>query len=269
VTESSREKSYEKWSISDNMKSLRNFFSALFVLTLCTLTAWPARAEEKCTSDLIASIQQKYKAIHSIESKFVQKNFFASLNQFREFKGNISLKRPHLFEMEVSYPEYQRLVFDGQFYWIYVAASNQVLKYPVAPDFSDHPLISLLATMENLEKSFIISFGKTVSSEDYLLTLTLKNPEPEIREIHLTMKKKDFQIKDLSIHYGSGNYTLLALYDIKENSDIPPERFQFIPSPEIEIVESPTPTLRLIEKFNGQFISLLSKSWLCKKSGRQ
>lgn len=226
------------------MKILIRILIWLVIVMAFPLERLSAQAEEKPIDDIVASIQERYKPIHSIESNFIQKNFIAPLNQFRKFQGKLFLQRPSLFAMEVTSPECQRLVFDGKFFWIYTASNNQALKNPVAPEFLHHPLISLLTTMEDLKRHFHISLAKTNGSFDYSLTLTLKHLTSDIREVQLTVGKNDFQIKELTFKYDSGNYTQLALVDTKENPSIAPEHFQFLPPPETEIVESPTPIVQ-------------------------
>jgi len=226
------------------MKTLKRKLIVLFVLILGSLEAFPALAEEKDLDGIIASIQEKYRTIKSIEADFVQKNFIAALNQFREFRGKIFLQKPHLFDLEVSFPSQQRQTFDGRFVWIYTSANNQVLKNPVAPDFFNHPLINLITTMADLKKNFFISLGGTKTAQDYSLKLTLKTPKTGFREILISGSKNNFQIQELTVYYDSGNYTQLALTNIKENSNISPDHFQFILLPGVEIVESPAPPMQ-------------------------
>ena len=221
------------------MKAIRENLITILILTLSTLGTFPSLSEGNNIGNIISSLQKKYRNVHSLEADFTQKNFIASLNRVREFRGKIFLQKPRLFDIEVSFPSVQRQVFDGRFLWVYTSANNQVLKNSVAPDFFDHPLINLLTTMENLEKNYSITLEKPKNSVDYSIKLTLKTPTTELREILIAVQKKDFQIKELTFRYDSGNYTHLALIDIKENKKIPPERFQFILSPGAEVVESP------------------------------
>lgn len=239
--ESNPEKYCGRWWTSENMKSaqvknLSLFFAALF----CLLTI-PSLSGGKPGEDIIALVQKRYQSINEVVATFVQKNFIVSLNQSREFRGKIFLKKPHLFDMEVSFPSKQRQIFDGELLWIYTTANNQVIKSSVAPDFLDHPLINLLTTMEDLKKDFIFSVNNTKDSPDHSIRLTLKEKNSELREILITVKRKNFQIKEITLYYDSGNYTNLILSRIKENPGIPPERFQFTPPPGVEVVETPAP----------------------------
>lgn len=190
---------------------------------------------------LVTSIKEKYKTIDSLEAHFVQKNFVASINQFREFEGEVLLKRPHLFRMQVTAPSPQQLVFDGRYYWVYTEATNQVLKNPVPPNFAQHPLINLIHTMENLDRDFVVSQGITRSAGEISLALTLRTPEADIEGVHLVVGKKDLQIRELLLRYSSGNETRFALSDVTENPGIAPERFQFEPPPGADVVENLAP----------------------------
>jgi len=218
----------------------------LFLLLVIAVCAWRANTapltDDECTmEDLVNAIGTKYAAVDTLAADFTQKNFIASLNQFREFQGTLALKRPHLFSMQVVEPSAQELVFDGQFYWVYTAATEQVLKNPVPPDFTEHPLINLIETMENLDEDFIISQGITRSADEYSLTLTLKKPETDIEGAHLTVSKQGLKIRAIVLRYCSGNYTQFILSNVEENPEIPPERFEFQPPPGVEIIENPMP----------------------------
>jgi outer membrane lipoprotein carrier protein len=215
------------------------FFLACFCLSFKTLVA-----DENGGENIISSVQQKYKTVTSVEADFLQKNYIASLDQSREFRGKIFLKKPNLFNMEVSDPASQRQTFDGQYLWVYTQANNQVLKNLVSPDFLHHPFINLLSTMENLERDFFISVCTGEGASDPSLKLTLKKKYSELRETLITVEKNSYQIKTVTIYYESGNYTRLVLSKIKENQKISPQCFEFIPPAGVEVVEPPAPQTR-------------------------
>lgn len=213
-----------------------------FIMTLFFLSALPFFVKEiKGDEDIVALVQQKYKAVNSIEADFVQTNYIASLNQSREFRGKIFLKKPNLFNMEVSQPASQRQTFDGKYLWVYTATNNQVLKNLVSPDFLHHPFINLLSTMENLERDFFINVSSKEGTSDHSLKLTLKKKYSELREALITVDKNSYQIKTVTIYYESGNYTRLVLSKIKENQKISPQCFHFIPPAGADVIEPPTP----------------------------
>jgi len=226
------------------MKPLHAKILALLMVIWCCAAPSLSRSDEQPLESVVASIQAKYSTITSFEADFVQENFIASLGQSREFRGKIFLKRPRFFSMEVSFPGYQRLVFDGTFFWIYTAVNEQALRSSVAASFLEHPLINLLATMADLENIFAISPGDTTADHEYSLKLTLKQPDTEIQEVGLTIEKQTFQVKELILYYTSGNYTRLSLRNPEENPDIPPGQFQFIPPPGVEVEENTAPLTR-------------------------
>jgi len=216
----------------------------IFSLACFCLSFKYSLADEKNEENIVSLVQQKYKTINSVEADFVQTNYVASLNQSREFRGKIFLQRPNFFNMEVSHPAKQRQTFDGQYLWVYTPANNQVLKNLVSPDFLHHPFINLLSTMENLERDFFISVFPREGSSVLSLKLTLKEKHSELREALITVERKGYQIKELTLYYESGNYTRLVLTKIKENQKISPQRFQFVPPAGVEVVEPPAPQLR-------------------------
>ena len=215
----------------------------LFLACFC-LSFRPSPADENCGENIVSSVQQKYKAVNSVEADFVQTNYIASLEQSREFSGKIFLKKPNLFNMEVSQPAKQRQTFDGRYLWVYTAANNQVLKNLLSPDFLHHPFINLLSTMENLERDFFITVKSEEGTSDPSLKLTLKEKYSELREALITVDRRSYQIKTVTIYYESGNYTRLVLSKIKENQKISPQCFHFIPPAGAEVVEPPTPQTR-------------------------
>lgn len=239
-----RAKSCAKWSIFSSMKPLQTKIVVMLIAILCCSAPSPSRSDGEAVEALVVSIQAKYGTIESFEADFRQENYIASLSQSRNFQGKLFLKRPHFFSMEVSSPDYQRLVFDGTFFWVYTAANEQALKNSVAPSFLGHPLINLLATMADLENIFSISLVDTTAGHEYSLKLTLKQPDTEIQELGLTLEKETFQIKELILYYTSGNYTRLSIRNAKQNPDIPPGQFEFIPPPGVEVEENPAPLMR-------------------------
>jgi outer membrane lipoprotein-sorting protein len=142
--------------------------------------------------------------------------------------------------MEVSYPASQRQTFDGQYLWICTPANSQVVKNKVSPDFLHHPFINLLATMENLEKDFVIKDCTQEGASDLSLKLILKDKLSELRDALITVDRKNYQVKTVTLYYDSGNYTRLVLSKIKENKKISPQCFEFIPPEGVEVVEPPS-----------------------------
>jgi len=240
----SRARSCAKWSIFSTMKPLHLKILIILIVILSCSAPSPSRSDEEGVGATVASIQAKYSAIASFEADFIQENYIASLSQSREFRGKIFLKRPQFFSMEVSSPDYQRLVFDGTFFWIYTAANQQALKSSVSSSFLDHPLVNLLATMADLTNIFSIAPVAATAADDCALKLTLKQADTEIQEVGLTIEKPSFQVKELILYYTSGNHTRLSLRNPKENPDIPPDQFQFIPPPGVEVEENPAPLTR-------------------------
>ncbi len=226
--------------------SYKIILQLIFILSLAffCLSFRTSLANGNAGKDVVASVQQKYKTVLSVEADFVQTNYIASLDQSREFSGKIFLEKPNLFNMEVSHPAKQRQTFDGQHLWVYTAANNQVLKNLVSPDFLHHPFINLLSTMENLEKDFFISVCTGEDTSDPSLKLTLREKYSELREVLITVERNSYQIRELTIYYESGNYTRLVLSKTKENQKISPQCFHFIPPAGVEVVEPPAPQTR-------------------------
>jgi outer membrane lipoprotein-sorting protein len=95
--------------------SLNGIALLIVFLTLTFCGLMTSNADENNGQNIISLVQQKYKAVTSVEADFVQTNYIASLNQTREFRGKIFLKKPNLFNMEVSQPAKQRQTFDGAY----------------------------------------------------------------------------------------------------------------------------------------------------------
>lgn len=211
-----------------------------FVVCL-NLAALPAVGGENQAKEVVAAIQQKYRSINSIEAAFAQRNYIASLDQSREFRGTLFLKRPNLFAMEVEFPNRQQQILDGEFFWNYTSATNQAVKSRLAPDFAEHPLVNLLTTMENLEKDFTVALGDREDSPDYSLTLGPRAEDPEFQEVILAVSKQGLEVKEIIVLYESGDSTQLILSQLRENPAISPSRFTFTPPEGVEIVEAPAP----------------------------
>jgi len=218
-------------------------FLLVMIVSFCSFWLLQISFSDSETEDnIVKAIQQKYKAVEGLEAKLVQVNYIATLDQFREFRGEFSFKKPYFFDMKVNYPTSQRQTFDGQYLWIYTPANNQVLKNQVSPDLLNHPLISLLSTMENLEKDFFVVVNNTKEGLDLSLKLTLKQPQSEVRELLVKLEKEHYRIKELTIYFTSGNYTRIVLTKLKENPEIPAQQFYFSPPPGVEVVETPSPS---------------------------
>ena len=73
---------------------------------------------------------------------------------------------------------------------------------------------------------------------DYLLSLSPKVAEPQVKSILFVVNPKTFDVRESVITDGQGNLNNLTFADIKTNSHLPESEFHFAPPPGVRVIDT-------------------------------
>jgi outer membrane lipoprotein-sorting protein len=131
-------------------------------------------------------------------------------------------------------------VSDGGVLWLYEPEDQQAFKQELKA--SQLPAaLAFLTGKGKLSAEFDItavaksSYG---TPADYLLSLSPKVAEPQVKNILFVVDPKSFDVRESVITDGQGNLNDLTFADIKMNTHVPEAEFHFAPPPGVRVIDT-------------------------------
>jgi outer membrane lipoprotein carrier protein len=184
-------------------------------------------AEDAATA--FKAVRAHYSKVKSLSGEFTQKICGEDLGYCMDMEGKFSASRPNLFRFDVSDPEEQLIVGDGEYTWIYWPGNNLVRKTASSED----PFFEVL-----LGGSEGVFRAESIGTEDgtELIVLVPADSMAGFDNVRLNVSPRDHTIVRITLDDGFGTITTYALSNVKYNPSLPAKTFQFTP-PEGTVVE--------------------------------
>jgi outer membrane lipoprotein-sorting protein len=200
-------------------RSLIYFLIALF-------TAFPLRGE-----NTLNGVKKTFASITSFTAAFSQMSAPA-MGDTQRFEGTIDLSRPSKVWMEISSPERQLIVYNGDRAWLYLPEENICYVYSSLsignlsrlPEYIFDPFEKLTVdTFFTADTHLVISF-------------TARDDDPFVEKVDLTVSNDSFLPQEIFILDRSGNrityvFSRLTINETEKGS------FTFTPPSSAEIIE--------------------------------
>ena len=218
------------------MRTFSSPFLKVLLLFPFTFSLFPFPCSPAASvSDIVKKLQTRYDSTAGFSATFTQEVESATLGQKVESRGTVVFKKPGRMRWEFTEPR-QTLVSDGQFFWFYQPAENQVIKTPFRQAFSTTTPASFLLGVGQLEKDFAIAL--TAETKDaYQLRLTSKEDPEAIGALELTVNAQTFDIEQTIMTDPLGNVTRLRFLNIDRAASIQDEVFHFSIPAGVDVVE--------------------------------
>lgn len=181
-------------------------------------------AASKSLFDLIQKLQ-------NMHADFTQ-SMETSRGAQQESKGKIWISKPSYFKWELTSPNNQLLVSNGQKLWNFDKDLEQVTIQKVPKDMSQAPYLLLLTGQpENLDRLFSISKIK-----NGLYRLTPKNQNDSILD-HVDMRFEQGTLEALMIQTATGQTSTIR-FSHQDFAKIPLSTYDFVPPKGVDVLGS-------------------------------
>jgi len=184
-------------------------------------------AEDAATA--FQAVRDRYSKVKSLTGQFKQTVCSEDLGYCMDLHGKFSLRRPNLFRLDVSDPERQVIVSDGEYTWFYWPDSNLVRKTPGGAN----PFFDILLGSPD---HGVQAESVALEEDSKLIVLVPVDSMASFRDIRLNVSPKDYSIMRIALDDGFGTVTKFELSHVKRNPDLPAKTFVFAP-PEGTVVE--------------------------------
>ena len=176
--------------------------------------------------DLLGLVDSSYKNISTIRADFHQTSYFAGLDRSESSSGSLEMKRPGMMNWSYAEPHKQSFVADGDSLWFYQPEDNQVTIGRFQQSFSSELPVSFLIGIGKLSESFDLA-NVCGTEKGIKLDLKSKKPDPSMQGFSLLVDKSNYTPLGANITDVGGNQTSIILADLKFNSEIQDESFNF------------------------------------------
>ncbi len=167
-------------------------------------------------ADFWQEVRERYKKVNTIQGDFIQRVCSEEAGTCEEFRGRFYAQKPNLLRIEVSKPERQLIISDGESLSIQIEKKG-VTKGPL----TENP--PFLLFFQLLTDSFLV---KTEPRDKGIINITLAPVDTSYYSISLGVNRKDLIIKEVRFEDWSGNKTEIFFSKVALNKRLPKDIFK-------------------------------------------
>lgn len=190
---------------------------------------------------VVGEVQKRYDGAADFRARFTQTLTSTALNRKTSSAGEVMFKKPGRMRWDYEKPDKSSYVTDGGVLWLYEPDDKQAFKQDLKS--SQLPAaLSFLTGKGKLATEFDISFlaGKSPhgSPGDYLLSLSPKTPQAQVKSMLFVVDPRTFDVRESVITDGQGNTNDLLFADIRVNTKLADALFHFTPPAGTRVIDT-------------------------------
>ncbi|MBI2455958.1 MAG: outer membrane lipoprotein chaperone LolA [candidate division NC10 bacterium] len=194
--------------------------------------------------EVVAKVEVICAKTQDLSARFRQTVTNRSLGAVREGGGSFMLKRPGKVRWEYETPEPRLFVTDGKTLWDYSPVDKQARAQALDEVFSSRLPLAFLAGDCQLRRDFAITAvehaGTRASPSSRVLDLRPLRADAGIARMLLEVNLQGYTVEKTTLFDAAGNTTVIALTDLKLNSGLSDQQFQFTPPAGVTVVPPPS-----------------------------
>lgn len=191
-----------------------NPYKFIFLGLLFLLTSNPVLAEDQL-SQLLNNLQTS-------RANFIQTVMNSRGQILQQLSGKMTIQRPGRFRWEVTQPNRQLLIADGQRIWFYDIDLQQITIQTQKTADTDSPAALLSDSSKNLTQQFVIHPLMDVQG----FTLFPKNKNALFQSITLIFEKD--RLQEMRLVDKLDQHTVINFSQVELNPHLPAQTFHFV-----------------------------------------
>jgi outer membrane lipoprotein carrier protein len=202
--------------------------------------------EAKEVRDVIRKLQARYEQTRDLQAEFKQSTKIEGFGTPISSSGRMYIKKPGRLRWDYLEPNVEEIYVNQNDVMMYVPEHKQVLIGKLTQMAASQAPLQLLQGAAKLEEQFDVELTPEGRGEGGLPLLTLLPKQTAHESVRTVLKivvevqPKIYFIKRLSIHEVSGNVSTFQFINLKPNSGLKKEMFEFQVPPGVEIVKAPS-----------------------------
>lgn len=227
-----------------NAKSAAALFA--FIILSFAFAAMPALGAED-VRDVVKKLQARYEQTRDLSADFKQTTKIEGFATPILSSGRMYIKKPGRLRWDYADPNVEEIYVNQNDVKMYVPEHKQVLIGKLTQMAASQAPLQLLQGAAKLEEQYTLDLGRAGDRGEGGLPLLSLLPKPDGNEavrtvvrIVLEVQPKTYFIKRVSIHEVSGNVSTFEFANLKPNSGLKPDLFEFVVPPGVEVVKAPS-----------------------------
>jgi len=212
---------------------------------------WVGAAEEGTKEgevrEVVQKLQARYEQTKDLQADFKQTTKIEGFATPITSSGKVYIKKPGRLRWDYLDPNPEEIYVNGNEVKLYVPEHKQVLVGKLTQMAASQAPLELLQGVAKLEEQFDIDpagSGERMDGGVPRLTLIPKSGGSEsvrtVAKIVLDLNPKSYYIQKVSIHETGGNVATFQFSNLKANSGVKSNLFEFTVPPGVEVVKAPT-----------------------------
>jgi outer membrane lipoprotein carrier protein len=210
-------------------------------LFAATPTPAPAASSPRLPLEAVVDkVQKRYDAATDFRARFTQTLTSTAMGRKTNSAGTVMFKKPGRMRWDYDRPEKAIYVSDGGVLWLYEPDDQQAFKQELKASQLPAALAFLTGKGKLAAEFDISAVAKSPygTPGDYLLSLSPKVAEPQVKSILFVVDPKTFDVRESVITDGQGNTNDLTFADIKTNTRLPESEFHFTPPAGVRVIDT-------------------------------
>jgi outer membrane lipoprotein carrier protein len=179
-------------------------------------------------------IKKTYSEVVSLDARFHQKIFIASLKKERESEGEFFYKRHKGFLWRYKTPKVKYFLYDGKYIWQGEDDKSFVIKERIRKEKTGGTFLDLIEDIAKLDEIFTLKEQSRAGDLEVLDLVPKKEGTVTSAKIWIDRQNR---VKKLGIHEFTGNINTLEFSSIRINQSMDDGKFAFKVEKGVEIIE--------------------------------
>lgn len=196
-------------------------------------------------AEIVKKIQARYEKTKDLQADFTQKTKIEGFATPVVSSGRVYIKKPGHLRWDYREPSVEEIYVNKDDVRMYVPEHKQVLVGKLTHMAASQAPLQLLQGVGKIDEEFDIQPTGQERGAGGIRRVTLtpkqgrSEPDRAVQRIVIEVQPKTYYLKTISLHEVTGNVATFEFQDLKPNSGLPDDLFEFKTPPDVEVVRAP------------------------------
>ncbi|MEX5218049.1 MAG: outer membrane lipoprotein carrier protein LolA [Nitrospira sp.] len=195
--------------------------------------------------EIIQKIQARYEKTKDLQAEFTQKTRIEGFATPVVSSGRFYIKKPGLLRWDYREPSIQEIYVNKDDVRMYVPEHKQVLVGKLTHMAASQAPLQLLQGVGRIDEEFDVQPTGQERGAGGIRRMTLtpkqgrSEPDRAVQRIVIEVQPKTYFLRTIALHEVTGNVATFEFIDLKSNSGLPDDLFEFKTPADVEVVKAP------------------------------
>lgn len=196
-------------------------------------------------AEIVKKIQARYEKTKDLQADFTQKTRIEGFTTPVLSSGRVYIKKPGHLRWDYREPAIEEIYVNKDDVRMYVPEHKQVLVGKLTHMAASQAPLQLLQGVAKIDEEFDVQPTGQERGAGGIRRVTLipkqgrSEPDRAIQRIVIEVQPKTYFLKTIALHEVSGNVATFEFVDLKPNSGLADELFEFKTPADVEVVKAP------------------------------